>query len=1197
MALTVTRPKRLHIFGLVTLAYVAILVSALPPGADAQQQEPPRRYKVDADSLSIRRERGQMVWELHRDVMIDDGDVVIRARRGTHYVDDRHTILVGDVKITQGTMTVWGDEGEYRQADAQAIIRGNVRIVDQGWEVVADEMDYNRDTGHAWLRGNVVAQDGETTLRADRIFYDRNREVAEAFDNVFVESATEGFSAISDHGFYYRGSGEAVLDRNPRLVVDPDSPDPATVVSDTMRVYADSAQATAYYRVKIIKADMVTQCDSAVVFDEKKEALLFGTPLARQNNVSMKGGYMRLFYDEEQVNRVDIHGVAELKEENPDTLVMDGDSWIRGDSIQLYLRDNRVDSIRVLGNAVSEYRPTTPGKVERNFARGDEMFFRFENDSLSYVRFEGRAEGVYKFVDIREGETTDSLRAVIDTNLTYRSFAKESQKVVYSARHIEYYATDNDLVLTGDARLQYQQSTLTGRDITYYSDYELLDARGEPELKENEQVFYGERMNYDMQEESGLVIQGATQFEQGFFKGSQVGKGRDGSMKMWRSNYTTCDLAEPHFHFRAKEMKVYPGDKVVASDLVMYIADTPVFYLPFMANNIERGRRSGFLRPDIDIGINSRQGRFIRNIGYYWATNDYTDFTFVADFNEDSSMRGFVNNRYKLRYWFDGNFDYTFLRDFTDFTNQWEIRWRHNQLYLPWEMKFNAGLHFVSDEDAVRDINRIDDVERVTDRSLRSNATLSKAWGTSVRLNMSATRVQNLNVEDPNGIVLDQTLPNVNLSIPSRNLYFGEASRSGEAGFWERVLTNLRYNPRLDGNQRTVTTSVRQVNTITVNEGLSFSSQPKIGFVTVSPALSVANSTVRRDTSIVAHYEPETDSTEVFVPAYDRIVTDNDFRWNASVGARTNFYGTFYGRIGRFRALRHVFSPQATYTYTPGRGTRPANQTVSMSIRNTFDMKVATDDSTTNEAGVQEESLRKLSNVINWTLQTSYDPDLPQDQAWSDIRSAVAGQFYGVNLQWNQTIDPYEWQMESQNATARFTLRGSHPFGRSNSLEVRELNIVAERDTSTAQAQRDDSGVSFTQTGDILPGRTDAASAGELELEEGLLPWYVSVDLNYSDTRTSDPRSSVRFATQVDLTKNWKINYAMQYDLFTRERTGQSISIGRDLHCWEMSLSRQKLGEEWQFYFRIGLKAHPELYQEAGQRGLGGGTFGTSSYF
>ena len=365
----------------------------------------------------------------------------------------------------------------------------------------------------------------------------------------------------------------------------------------------------------------------------------------------------------------------------------------------------------------------------------------------------------------------------------------------------------------------------------------------------------------------------------------------------------------------------------------------------------------------------------------------------------------------------------------------------------------------------------------------------------------------------------------------------------------------------------------------------------------MTPSINANNSTVRRDTTIVPHFENDTDSTQTFIPAYDRVVTENDFRWSASVSARTNVYGTFYGKLGRLRALRHLFSPQASYRYSPARGSAPADQSVSLSMRNTFDIKVATNDSTTNEAGIKEQTLRKISNVVNWTLSTTYDPDKSSKTAWSDIRSAVAGQFYGVHLQWNQTVDPYDWGIDAQNATARFIIRGSHPFGRSNSLEVRELNVVAERDTSRADDTPDLGQATMTQTGDILPGRTDAGSAAALELEEGMLPWYVNIDLIYSDTRAGDPRSTIRFATQLDLTDNWTINYAMQYDVFTRVQTGQNISVTRDLHCWEMSLARQKLGTEWQYYFRIALKAHSELYQESGQRGLGGGTLGTGSYF
>ena len=73
---------------------------------------------------------------------------------------------------------------------------------------------------------------------------------------------------------------------------------------------------------------------------------------------------------------------------------------------------------------------------------------------------------------------------------------------------------------------------------------------------------------------------------------------------------------------------------------------------------------------------------------------------------------------------------------------------------------------------------------------------------------------------------------------------------------------------------------------------------------------------------------------------------------------------------------------------------------------------------------------------------------------------------------------------------------------------------------------------------------------------------------------------------------NWRVDYSTIYDIEARVRSGQYIGITRDLHCWEIGFSRQQLGDEWEYYFRIALKAHPELYGESGDRGVGGGLMG-----
>lgn len=1174
--------------------YILVLSAWSAPRTGLARAAPPDSsvYHVSGGRSTLERRAGQRVLRMANGVTIVHGDVTITGQTGVHYLKRRHVIIVNDVVIHQGTLTMWGNRGSYHEPTRVATLVGNVRIRDRGWTVTADSLEYARITDRAWLRGHVVAVDSSSTLRADSLFYDRRSGSAEAFGKVTLRDRKRGFVVTGTHGWYFRDRHHGVVDRLPHLVVDPDSDEPVIVDSDTMVVYPDSNMAVAYYRVKIIKGVTVTQCDSAVVYDRKNRADLFGKPLARQNNTSMKSDRMSIYFNHREVDRIDLMGSGLIVETNRDSLVLDRDSHVQGDTIRMYIRNADVDSMRVLGNAESEYFPTTPGKVERNLAHGDRMFFQFENDSLVYVRIDGKADGVYRYVNIFPGETTDTLRALADTSLTYRSFDENAEKVVYSGKKIEYYAHTNDLVLSRHATLDYRGNLLKGKYITYYSRYDLLDATGDPVLTEDAQTFYGTRMNYDLDGRTGLVENGSTKFNDGFYTGKTVAKVGDGEMKVWHSTYTTCDLAKPHYHFRAKEMKVFPGDKVVSGPVWLYVGQTPVFYLPFMASNIEKGRRSGFLRPDFDVGVTSSSGRFVRNIGYYWAPNDYYDVTTLADFNEKRNLRLFTQGRYKLRYRFDGKIEYNLERDLSSFSNHWEVRWQHNQQQLPGGVQLRADAHYVSDDTAPQRINRIDNVDRVTDRRIESNLAVTKAFSPSVRLNATARRVHNLSLDNPASTKLDMTVPQVTLSIPSRTLFFGQKSQSGHAGIWERVLSSVRYAPTLNGNHRITESDIDYRAVTTINSGLGISSTPKFGFLSLSPGIRLTGRTVRTDHQQLSHVVP-TDSVPLVTPFLQTTSTTTDVQWSASTSARTNMYGTFYTKIGKLRGIRHAISPSVSYSYTPPHQNAPQNQSVNVSLRNTLDLKVAAGDSVRGANGELQEKVRKLNNVLIWTLSSRYDPDLPWNRAWQNVSSQVGAQVFGMNVTWNQSIDPYRWDIINQNASARVSFRGSHPFGRTVVKTERKKNVVARHDTSSVDSSAA-SQVDIVQTGS-LPA--NSAGPSTVELEKGRLPWTLSLDGSYSKSRGAEARSSIRMFTQFNITAGWKVNYSMIYDITARRQSGQNISVTRDLHCWQMSFSRQKLGDEWQFYFRLSIKALPEIYTEAGRRGVGGGRLGTGSFF
>lgn len=1137
-----------------------------------QQEEAPLSaaqdsvYRISTGSTALKDTLGERVLELFEYVRIVHGNVTVTAKHGYQYRNREVSHLIGDVTVTQESLRMEGEEGEYFRFEDRATLWRNVRITDRGWKVNCDRAVFYRKTGMAWLMGNVEAYDSATALAADTIIYDRNRAVAEAFGRVAITSAEEGFTVSGRHGFYFKDLQEGFIDKNPHLIVDVDSPEPAEVDSDTMRFYPDSKEAVAYGKVKIIKGETVTQCDSAAIFDEFHKAELYGAPLAKQENVSMQGDTLVLHYNDNEVDRIYILGSARIEEKQSDSLIVGRDSWIEGDSMTLYLSDNRVDSIRVLDNCSSEYYPLARNRIESNYATGDTMFFQFEKDTLAYVRITGKSSGIYKYFDLEENATCDSLRAVADTSLTYIPFKDKAEKVEYAGKRIEYFAKQKDIALQNEAKVVYQNRTLLGDNIVYHSTLELLDATGSPILIEGGDKFYGTEMAYDLESGVGVVEQGSTQFMEGYYYGKEVAKVGDNVMKVWNSTYTTCDLKEPHYHFASNEMKVYLKDKVVSGPIRLYIGKTPIFYLPFMANNIQKGRKSGVLRPDFEFGITKSTGRYIRNFGYYWATNDYTDFQFVGDFNEDASFRVHAWNRYKLRYRFSGNVNYSFFRDLQNFTNEWTLSSNHSQT-LGEKFTFASDLSLVSSEQAPRAISRIDQVEDVINRRIESKLSLRKSWSTT-GFSASGRRVQYLNVTDPKSPKVQTTFPQVSLSIPSRTLYFGKETKLGKKGALERVLGGIRYSPGLSGSRRTEEKEYSSSETITGSMSMNFSAPFDIGFLTIGPSLSTSDTYTRTTLDTLEHFdittgdEPET----TFVEARHLVETDNQFRWSTGARMSTKFYGTFYPEIGSLLGLRHTISPSAGYSYSPSVGNRPASQSVNVSLDNAFDLKVRDGDKE-----------KKVPGILIWALSASYNPQAPKRQGWSDISSRANLKLFGTTISMSNTFEPYDRKLLSTSITSSISLHGTHGFGRSKSTIEQELNVVASDTTS---------GVSITEeTSGVEPGEP------ELPETEGDA-WNLSLSFSYYKSEFGDPRATVNANSNFNLTKNWRISYSMQYDLQNRMLMRQSYNVYRDLHCWEMSFSREKLGEEWQYYFRIHVKAHNEIYAESGRRGLGRGGFG-----
>ena len=176
------------------------------------------------------------------------------------------------------------------------------------------------------------------------------------------------------------------------------------------------------------------------------------------------------------------------------------------------------------------------------------------------------------------------------------------------------------------------------------------------------------------------------------------------------------------------------NDKVIAKPVILYIGKMPGLALPFYVFPIRKERHSGFLLPQLELGISEGEGRFVRNFGYYWAPSDYWDASVWADYYEQTKWIGHVETSYKRRYVLSGNVKASFMQELLYNKRRWDLRFSHRQeLGRVWTA--GASGDFRSDATYASDSNQT--IQESVNRSLHSQLWV-RGGGAATR---SASRV------------------------------------------------------------------------------------------------------------------------------------------------------------------------------------------------------------------------------------------------------------------------------------------------------------------------------------------------------------------------------------------------------------------------------------------------------------------------
>jgi lipopolysaccharide assembly outer membrane protein LptD (OstA) len=305
--------------------------------------------------------------------------------------------------------------------------------------------------------------------------------------------------------------------------------------------------------------------------------------------------------------------------------------------------------------------------------------------------------------DLVKWEQPDSIETEMLNRAGYSATRYQGLRVRFDAKKRILYLEGSPA--SGRAAVGRSGTILVGDTITYNDSTKVVVALGDtlmlrdPSHGSSDVIALG-RMTYNVEQRRGNVTNISTSMESGekwyvsgavaAFRNDTTG-GKSTAFYARNGIITSCDDSVPDYHFAAKEIKMVSKNIMVARPAILYIGDVPVFYLPFIFQDMRKGRRSGILTPRFGVGEIFRNSpsyrRHVDNLGYYFAINDYMDGELSMDWRSGAGSTagdpGWVRLNGEWRYrWLDrfvtGRFAVSHLSQ-RDGSRNTAYSWGHQQ--------------------------------------------------------------------------------------------------------------------------------------------------------------------------------------------------------------------------------------------------------------------------------------------------------------------------------------------------------------------------------------------------------------------------------------------------------------------------------------------------------------------------------------
>ncbi|MHA4810235.1 putative LPS assembly protein LptD [Flavitalea flava] len=817
------------------------------------------------------------------------------------------------------------------------------------------------------------------------------------------------------------------------------------------------------------------------------------------------------------------------------------------------------------------------------------------------------------------GDTTrDSLHRQVADTLDYK-ISKDTLEA-----SIDYKAADSvvmdvpskKITLYNKANAKYKDADLSAYKIQLDQSRNVVVAThikdtagniiGLPKMVQADNTMQSDSIVYNIKTQKGITSNTYTNSGEMFVHAEKMKKVTPQEYYAYRGVITTCNLDTPHFAFRTNKMKLINKKMAITGPIHPEFEGVPLpIYIPFGFFPISGGRHSGLLPPQFT--ASDQAGIGLEGLGYYKVLNDYFDVTMRTNLYSYGGWTLFLTPTYRVRYRYSGQLNFTlqntrFLSDggkdaYTE-AKTFSLNWAHTV-----DSKARPGTNFSANVNITSTkYNQYVQNNPTANYSnqLGSSITYSKTWDGKYNLTVSGQHSQNNQTR-----TININLPTVAFTAPTiyplqpkdfagtpkwyEKLGVGlSSSVQGSASFYDSLINFKRLIDTFQyGAQHSVPISL---------------ALPIKGPIQISPGISFSNRMYSR--KIFMQWDSA--KNRVDTGYYQKgFFTTNDVSFSLSLSSA--IFGTFQGfsKKSSLMGIRHVIRPTLSFSYKPDLASKDyynlrtdsAGHTyrqnyyfsnpfgafgegvyggISFGLDNHLEIKTRSKKDTT-DAGI-----KKITLIDGFGITGGYNylkDSFKLSPLTIYFRSTL---FQKINITGGASVNPYQYDSLGFQVDKYAWSGKKFSIGKvtnanlaiSTSFKSKAKDEKAEKEKQQQQQDQDQIPLTMEeQQAQLNYVRNNPAQFADFNI-----PWSLNLAfaLNYSSIQKADYSgfaalitSSINWSGDFNLTEKWKMGLSGYYDVKFAKIQTLTMTISREMHCWQMSINVTPVG--YYRYFNVTL--------------------------